>query len=81
MADQSANRRRAGMYRHRARELVERAKDIPGQDDRRHMLELAAIYERTADNLAPAPATSEAQSAFTRRDVRFTPESGHVRCN
>ena len=28
------------------------------------MLELAAAYERTADNLVPVPATSEAQSVF-----------------
>ena len=60
MANRVANRR-AGLYRHRARELAERAKEIPGEDDRRHMIELAAIYERTADNLAPAPsAASEA---------------------
>ena len=58
MIDRTA-RRRAGMYRHRARDLVERAKDIPAECDRRHMLELAAIYERTADNLAPAPVVNE----------------------
>jgi hypothetical protein len=33
-----AANRRAGMYRQRARELAERAKEIPGEDDRRHML-------------------------------------------
>ena len=63
-------RRRAGLYRHRARELTERAKDIPYEADRRHMLELAATYERTANNLAPAPsATSEAATMFTRREI------------
>ena len=40
-------------------------KKIPGEDDRRHMIELAAIYERTADNLAPATsAASEASIVF-----------------
>jgi hypothetical protein len=48
------------MYRQRARELADQAEDIPGAADRRHMLELAATYERTADNLAPAPAIGEA---------------------
>ena len=55
------------MYRHRAHELAERAKAIPGEDDRRHMLELAAIYERAADNLAPA--VGEAATVLTRRKI------------
>jgi hypothetical protein len=59
MADRAANR-----YRHRARDLVQRAKDLPAECDRRHMLELAATYERTADSLVPVPASSEAQSVF-----------------
>ena len=62
-------RRRAGMYRHRARELAERAKEIPGEDDRRHMLELAATYERTADSLAPAPPSTTA-AAFSQLAAR-----------
>jgi hypothetical protein len=35
------------------------------------MLELAATYKRTADNLAPAPApaTSEPATVFTRREI------------
>jgi hypothetical protein len=49
------------MYRHRAHVLAEQAKEARNESDRRHMLELVAIYERTADNLAPAPsAASEA---------------------
>ena len=43
--------------------MIERARDIPAEHSR-HMLELAATYERTADSLAPAPATSEAHSVF-----------------
>jgi hypothetical protein len=62
-------RRRAGMYRHRAHELAERAKEIPGEDDRRHMLELAATYERTADSLAPAPPSTTA-AAFSELAAR-----------
>ena len=48
MAGRAANRR-AALYRYRARDLVQRAKDLPAECDRRHMLELAATYERTAD--------------------------------
>ncbi|MFY9882218.1 MAG: hypothetical protein WAK39_22905 [Pseudolabrys sp.] len=33
--------------------MIERARDIPAEHSR-HMLELAATYERTADSLAPA---------------------------
>jgi hypothetical protein len=33
------------------------------------MLELAATYERTAASLAPAPATSEPATVFTRREI------------
>ena len=68
MADRSASRR-AGMYRHRARALTEQANEARDACDRRHMLELAAIYERTADSLAPAPATSEPATVFTRREI------------
>ena len=68
-ANRTANRR-AALCRHRARELIERAKDIPGEDDRRHMLELAATYERTADNLAPLPPpVSEVATVFSRREI------------
>ena len=69
MADQAANRRRAGMYRHRARVLREQAHEPHDECDRRHMLELAAIYERTADSLAPVPAVSEVATVFARREI------------
>ena len=68
MVDRSASRR-AGAYRHRARVLTEQAKEPRDESDRRHMLELAATYERTADKLAPAPATSEPATVFTRREI------------
>ena len=70
MSDRAANRR-AALYRHRARDLVQRAKDLPAECDRRHMLELAATYKRTAENRAPAPApaTSEPATVFTRREI------------
>ena len=69
MARNRTAHRRAALYRHRARDLVQRAKDIPAECDRRHMLELAAIYERTADTLAPVPATREAATVFTRHEI------------
>ena len=45
--------RRAGAYRHRAHQLTETAAREPHEDRRRHMLELAAQYQRPADTLAP----------------------------
>jgi hypothetical protein len=60
MSDRAANRR-AALYRHRARDLVQRAKDLPAECDRATCFELAATYERTADSLMPVPATSEAR--------------------
>ena len=56
VATTQAATRHAAEYRQRARELIDQAWDISGEDDRRHMRELAAIYERTADALAPPPA-------------------------
>ena len=62
--------RQAALYRQRARDLVQRAKDIPAECDRRHMLELAATYERTADSLVPLPPpVSEVATVFTRREI------------
>ena len=66
-ATQAASRH-AAEYRQRARELIDQAWDIPGEGDRRHFLELAAAYERTADALAPAPATGEVATALARRE-------------
>ena len=68
MADRSA-RRRAGVFRHRAQQLLERAKDVAAECDHKHLRDLAAIYERTADSLAPVPATSEGATVFTRREI------------
>jgi hypothetical protein len=56
------------MYRHRAAALAEMAKEARDESDRRHMLELAATYERTADSLAPPPAVNESATVFTRRE-------------
>jgi hypothetical protein len=69
MANRTANRR-AALFRQRARDLVQRAKDVPDKSDQHHLLELAATYERTADSLAPLPApVSEAANVFTRREI------------
>ena len=51
MADRHAHRR-AGAYRHRAHQLTDTAAREPHEDRRRHMLELAAQYQRAADTLA-----------------------------
>ena len=49
--------RRAGVYRHRAQELIEAAKhELRDEGRRRHLHELAATYQRVADEMAPPPA-------------------------
>jgi hypothetical protein len=68
MVNRTANRR-AGVYRHRAAILSEMAKGARDESDRRHMLELAATYERAADQMAPAPAAREPATVFTRREI------------
>ena len=47
--------RRAAIYRQRAHELSESAKQPRDECDRRHMLDQAATFERAADALAPPP--------------------------
>jgi hypothetical protein len=47
--------RRASIYRQRAHELTESAKQPRDECDRRHMLDQAAIFARAADALAPPP--------------------------
>jgi hypothetical protein len=47
--------RRAGAFRHRAHQLTEQATREWREDRRRHLLELAATYQRTAGALAPPP--------------------------
>lgn len=46
--------RRAAIYRQRAHELTEAAKQPRDECDRRHMLDQAATFVRAADALAPA---------------------------
>ena len=46
-------RGRAGEYRNRALQLESRAANVRDQADRRHMLDLAATYQRVADEVAP----------------------------
>jgi hypothetical protein len=65
MTDRVAHRH-AAEYRQRARELIDQAWHIPGEGDRKHFLELAAIYERTAESLAPA--IGEAETVLTQRE-------------
>ena len=69
MTPSRAAHRQAALYRQRGRDLTQCADDAASDCDRRHMLELAAIYERTADALAPGPATSESATVFTRREI------------
>ena len=52
MADR-ASHRRAAVYRNRARNLTEIADREPFEDRRRHMLDVAASYQRAADLMAP----------------------------
>ncbi len=52
--------RRASAYARRARELAEQAALENRPSIRRHMLELVAIYRRTADHLESSPAIRRA---------------------
>jgi len=47
--------RRAAIYRQRAQELTESARQPRDECDRRHLLDQAATFERAADALAPPP--------------------------
>jgi hypothetical protein len=47
--------RRAAIYRQRAQELTESARQPRDECDRRHLLDRAATFERAADALAPPP--------------------------
>jgi len=47
--------RRAAIYRQRAEELTEAARQPRDACDRRHMLDQAATFQRAADALAPPP--------------------------
>jgi hypothetical protein len=53
--------RRAGAYRHRAHQLTETAaRELRDEGRRRHLLELAAQYQRAADAMAPPVGTRAA---------------------
>ena len=47
--------RRAAVYRQRAQELAESARQPRDECDRKHLLDQAATFERAADALAPPP--------------------------
>ena len=53
--------RRAAIYRQRAQELTESAKQLRDECDRKHMLDQAATFERAADALAPERDKTDAQ--------------------
>jgi hypothetical protein len=46
--------RRAAVYRQRAEELTETAREERREDVRRHLLDQAATFQRAADAMAPA---------------------------
>jgi hypothetical protein len=68
--------RRAGAFRHRAHQLTEQATREWREDRRRHLLELAATYQRTADALAPPPPRARAE----QHHCFFRPDRGQSRC-
>ena len=47
--------RRASIYHQRARQLAEAATREPREIERRHLLGLAAMYQRIADEMVPHP--------------------------
>ena len=65
MAQSFANRR-ASIYRVRARELTEAAREEPREDVHRHMLDQAASFNRAAEAMSPAPH----RSVLAQRDRR-----------
>ena len=56
--------RRAAVYRQRALELSETAKQLRDEVDRKHLRDLAAIFQRAADAMALAPEATERDEAF-----------------
>ena len=56
--------RRAAIYRQRAQELTESAKQLRDECDRKHMLDQAATFERAADALAPPPPVRQLPDFF-----------------
>ena len=56
--------RRAAIYRQRAQQLTETAKDLRDEVDRRHLRDLAATFQRAADAMAPASEPAERDKAL-----------------
>ncbi len=56
--------RRAAVYRERAQQLAESARQLRDECDRRHMLDQAATFERAADALAPPPPAPHLSDVF-----------------
>ena len=63
--------RRAAVYRQRALELSETAKQLRDEVDRRHLRDLAATFQR-ADAIAPLPAEPQVfqMKRTTRAELR-----------
>ena len=57
--------RRAAVYRQRAQELTETAKQLRDACDRKHLLDQAATFQRAADAMAPAPEPTEREKVGT----------------
>jgi hypothetical protein len=49
------------MFRQQARQLCEQAKGVRDEADKRHLMELATTYRRTADQMAPPTSEQEAR--------------------
>ena len=64
--------RRASIYRQRALELSETAKQLRDADDRRHLRDPAATFQRAADAIAPLPAEPQVfqMKRTTRAELR-----------
>jgi len=65
--------RRASIYRQRARQLAEAATREPREIEGRHLLGLAAMYQRIADEMAPEP--TERDEAFGHMPENKRPTS------
>jgi hypothetical protein len=66
-ADSRSARRRAGIYRYKARELQRIAEqELRYEGRRKHLLDLATTYERAADQLAPPPPPPSPSSQIFR---------------
>ena len=66
--------RRASIYHQRARQLAEDATREPREIERRHLLGLAAMYQRIADEMVPAAAGRAA--SFPQQQLKRTPTFG-----